>query len=125
MKKQAYPDTGSQYIKLFTNQRRWTVFDNEGQFDIHHLELKHILLAYIYFQCEFSNQNQTVKSFDSTNTTLIESDFRLHSTIEKMIKVYGYCNFMKAVTDILINNSNSQREYFYFQKELFFEVVRR
>ena len=32
---------------------------------------------------------------------------------------------MIALVEILVNNSNDQREYFYLQRDLFLEVIKR
>ena len=45
--------------------------------------------------------------------------------IEKIIRLYGYSTFMTALVEILVNNSNDQREYFYLQRDLFLEVIKR
>ena len=83
-------------------------------------------MSYLYYQCEFNAQNyKTLSQFNQNTHFLIESDLRLHSMIEKIIRLYGYSTFMIALVEILVNNSNDQREYFYLQRDLFLEVIKR
>lgn len=86
------------YYRLFNNQQRFTVFDNEGCFHVYPLEVKHIILAYVYYQCEFNFETLRQPSqFDHHTQFLIETDLRLHSTFDKIIKLYGYSAFMSAL----------------------------
>ena len=83
-------------------------------------------MSYLDYQCEFNAQNHKTSSLYNQNTHfLIESDLRLHSTIKKIIRLYGYNAFMTALVEILINNSNDQREYFYHQRDLFLNVIKK